>query len=41
MNSKSDNIETLIDNETNEVIEELFDSLLQKLSKRCRRINEK
>ena len=33
MNSKSDNIETLIDNETNEVIEELFDSLLQNIKK--------
>ena len=30
MHTKSDNIEMMIGNETNEVIEELFDSLLQK-----------
>ena len=30
MHSKSDNIEIMIGNETNETIEELFDSLLQK-----------
>ena len=30
MHSKSHNIEILIGNETNEMIEELFDSLLQK-----------
>ena len=30
MHSRSDNIETMIGNETYEIIEELFDSLLQK-----------
>ena len=33
MRSKSDNIEIMIGNETNEIIEELFDSLLQKYQK--------
>ena len=30
MHSKSDNIEIMIGSETNEIIDELFDSLLQK-----------
>ena len=30
MHSKNNNIEIMIGNETNEIIEELFDSLLQK-----------
>ena len=33
MHSKSDNIEILIGNETNESIEELFESLLQRWQK--------
>ena len=33
MHTKSDNIEMMIGNETNEIIEELFDSLLQKYQK--------
>ena len=33
MHSKSDNIEIIIGNETDEIIEELFDSLLQKYQK--------
>ena len=33
MHSKSDNIEILIGNETNESIEELFESLLQRYQK--------
>ena len=33
MHSKSDNLETLIGNETDEVIEDLLDSLLQKYQK--------
>ena len=33
MHSESENIEILIDNETDEIIEELFDSLSQKFQK--------
>ena len=33
MHSKSDNIEILIGNETDEIIEDLFDSLLQRYQK--------
>ena len=33
MNTNSDNIEIMIDNKTNEIIQELFDSLLQKYQK--------
>ena len=33
MHSKSNNIEIMIGNETNEIIEELFDFLLQKYQK--------
>ena len=33
MHTKSDNIEVLIGNETDEIIEELFKSLLQKFQK--------
>ena len=33
MHTKRDNIEILIGNETNEIIEKLFDSLLQKYQK--------
>ena len=40
VHSKSDNIEIMLGNETDENIEELFDSLLQKYQKRLRRINE-
>ena len=33
MHSKSDNIEILVGNETDEIIEDLFDSLLQRYQK--------
>ena len=33
MHSKSDNIEIMIGNEKNEIIQELFDSLLQNIKK--------
>ena len=33
MHSKSDNIEIMIDNETDEIIEDFFESLLQKYRK--------
>ena len=33
MHSKNHNIKILVDNETHEIIEELFDSLLQKQQK--------
>ena len=33
MHSKGDKIETMVGNETNEIIEELFDSLLQEYQK--------
>ena len=33
MHSKNHNIKILVDNETHEIIEELFDSLLQKYQK--------
>ena len=33
MHTKSDNIEVLIGNETDEIIEELFNSLLQRFQK--------
>ena len=33
MHFKSDNIEILIGNETNEIIEEIFESLLQRYQK--------
>ena len=38
MHSKSDNIEIMMNSETDEIIEELFESLLQRMS---RRINER
>ena len=41
MHLKSDNIVILIGNETNEILEELFESHLQKILKRLRRINER
>ena len=34
MHTKSDDIEVMIGNETDEIIEELFDSLLQRYQKR-------
>ena len=40
VHSKSDNIEIMLGNETDENTEELFDSLLQKYQKRLKRINE-
>ena len=41
MHSKSENIEILIGNETGEIIKDLFDSFLQKISERFGRINER
>ena len=40
MHSKSDNIEILIGNETDKIIEELFESFFAKLSRRIRKTNE-
>ena len=40
MRTKSDNIEIMIGSETDEGIEELFKSLLQRYQKGVRRINE-
>ena len=40
MHSKGDNKEIMIGNETDEIIQELFHSLLQKYEKRLRIINE-
>ena len=39
--SKYNNIEIMTGNETDEIIEELFESLLEKTSKRIRRKNER
>ena len=39
MYSKSDNIEIMIDNETVQVIQELFEFCFTKISKRLRRIS--
>ena len=41
MHSKSENIEILIGNETGEIIKDLFDSFLQKISESFGRINER
>ena len=41
MHTKSHNTEIMMGNKTDEIIEKLFESLLQKLSKRFRRINER
>ena len=41
MHSKYNNIEIMMGNETDEIIEELFESLLEKTSKRIRRKNER
>ena len=41
MYAKSDNVEIMIGSQTNEIIEELFKSLLQRYQKRIRRINER
>ena len=40
MRTKSNNIEIMMSNETYDIIEEPFESLLQKISRRIRRINE-
>ena len=40
MRTKSNNIEIMMSDETYDIIEELFESLLQKISRRTRRINE-
>ena len=41
MYSKSDNIEVIIGSETDEIIENLFDSFLQRYQKKFRRINKR
>ena len=41
VHSKSNNIEIMIYNKTDEIIEELFKYLLQKFKKRLGRINER
>ena len=41
MHTKNHNIEIMESSETDEIIEKLFESLLQKLSKRFRRIDER
>ena len=41
MHTTSDNIETMIGGETDEIIEEIFYSFLQRYQKRLRRINER
>ena len=41
MRTKSDNIETMMGNETNEFIEGIFESVLQKFQKRIRITNER
>ena len=41
MRTKSDNIETMVGNETNEFIEGIFESVLQKFQKRIRITNER
>ena len=41
MNTKSDNIEIMIGNETDEIIKELFLISFAKISRMIRRINER
>ena len=41
MHSKSDNYEFMIGADTNEIIKNLFDSIIKKISKRATRINER
>ena len=41
MHVRSDNVEIMKGSETDEVIEELFKSLLQKYKKKIRRIDER
>ena len=41
MHSNSDNIEIMIGNETNEIIEKLFHSLLQKHQKRFKELSKR
>ena len=41
MHTKSNNVEIMIGSETYEIIEDLFESFLQKISRRVRRINER
>ena len=41
MRTKSDNIETMVGNETNQFIEGIFESVLQKFQKRIRITNER
>lgn len=39
MYSKSDNIEIMMENETDKIIEDLFDSFLQRHNKKITKIN--
>ena len=41
MHTKSDNIEIMMDNETDQIIKESFKSLLQRYQKGTRRKNER
>ena len=41
MHSKSDIIEVMMGSETNEIVEELFDSFLQRYQKKIRRISQR
>ena len=41
MHTKSNNVEIMIGSETDEIIEDLFESFFAKISRRVRRINER
>ena len=41
MHTKSDNIEIMMGSETDDIIDELCEFLLQKISRKVRRINER
>ena len=41
MHTKSNNLETMMGSETDEIIEELFKSFFAKISRRIKRINER
>ena len=41
MHTRSDNIKIIIGDETDKIIEELFESLFAKMSKKFRKINDR
>ena len=41
MHTKSNDVEVMMGSETDEIIEDLFDSFFAKISRRVRRINER